>query len=101
MHLQGVDVRALIERLKQSAVPAQKIVHEARAKEITDLRNQADPLLAHGDPLDLVREAMTGSCYGGDTNNPMITYLAMTSRLLQFRHGGMLVQPHWGRHLVL
>jgi len=94
-HLQGVDVQAMMKCLKEAAVPAQQIVREVQDMEIAGLRDRADKLLTHNDPLELLKQAIVGSCYGGDPTNPMITYLAMTSRVLDFRRGGMLV------HLIL
>jgi hypothetical protein len=94
-HLQGADVPTLLETLRAGAVPAQHYLKQLHDKTVKELRWQAAPVLAAQDPLDLVRAALRGMGYGGDRDNPILVYLAATSRLLSMRPGNMPV------HLLL
>ncbi|MEJ5328751.1 MAG: hypothetical protein WHT07_01185 [Desulfobaccales bacterium] len=94
-HIEGQDVPALVERLKAEAVPAAVLVKEAQDTRIAALQQAAASVLAHPDPMDLVRQAVVATGYGGDPGPVLITYLALTSRLLAMRHGSMPV------HLLL
>jgi len=94
-HLAGQDIPALMERLKAQGTPAAVLVRERQEARLKELREAAAPVLAHPDPLELVREAVKNMGYGGDPGPVLITYLATTSRLLAMRPGAMPV------HLLL
>jgi hypothetical protein len=94
-HIQGEDIPALVERLKAQAIPAAALEKEAQDAQIKELRESAQPVLEAPDPLALVRQAIISQGYGGDVGQPIITYLAATSRLLAMRPGAMPV------HLLL
>ena len=63
--------------------------------DIDALEEQAAAVLAATDPLLLVEKQIRDLGYGGDTKAPLITYLAVNSRLLEMRAGSMPV------HLLL
>lgn len=88
-HIRGEDVPTFLERLKDAAVPAAQIYLAETAERRHDLKRQASAVLGSPDPLDLVRNAITGSGYGGDMAPPLIVYLCMTTRLLPQRRGSM------------
>jgi hypothetical protein len=94
-HVKGIDVQALVERLKAQAVPASNIIKAQTDKHLAELRAAARPVLAAPDPLQEVRRALVGMGFGGDPTPALITYLAATSRLLAMRPGAMPV------HLLL
>ncbi|MBW1954078.1 MAG: hypothetical protein JRI66_13565, partial [Deltaproteobacteria bacterium] len=90
-HLAGRNIPALVNHLKAQAIPAAVLVKERQEARLKELREAAAPVLEHPDPLALVREAVKGTGYGGDTKPVLITYLAITSRLLAMRPGAMPV----------
>ena len=94
-HLQGVDLAAKIEALKAGAVPAQDIIRLQADQRAAELHERAASVLASPDPLELVKEAIRASGYGGEMGNALVVYLAATSRLLAMRQGTMPV------HLLL
>lgn len=94
-HLKGEDVPALLDKLKAAAIPAETLRQTELAAKLNELEKAAEPVLLTPDPLALVRHAFLSQGYGGDVGQPIITYLAATSRLLAMRQGAMPV------HLLL
>jgi CHC2 zinc finger len=94
-HLQGQDVLALVEKLKAQAVPAADLVRAQQDSRVKELREEAQPVLAHPDPLEMICKQVETLGYGGDPAPVVIVYLAITSRLLAMRPGAMPV------HLLL
>lgn len=94
-HLGGQDVPSLLKRLKAQAIPAATLVKKHQDARIRELKELARPVLEHPDPLALVEQAIRLSGYGGDLTPALITYLAITSRVLNMRSGSMPV------HLLL
>lgn len=93
--LNGENLSALVERLRTSAVSMAEVFEQRRQESLAELREKAAPVLALGDPLPLVRQALKELGYGGDLKPALITYLAVTTRLLNVRSGTMLA------HLLL
>lgn len=94
-HLKDENIPALMERLKAAAIPAETLRQAERAAKLQELEKVAQPVLSARDPLELLRGAILSQGYGGDVGQPIIAYLAATSRLLAMRPGAMLV------HLLL
>jgi hypothetical protein len=94
-HVKGVDVPTLVERLKAQAIPAASIIKEQADKRLAELKEAARPVLVADDPLQEVRRALRTLGFGGDLTPALITYLAVTSRLLAMRSGALPV------HLLL
>ena len=94
-HVKGEDVPGLVERLKAQAIPAASIIKVQADKRLAELQEAARPVLAAADPLELVHQAIISQGYGGDVRQPVLVYLAATSRLLKMRPGAMPV------HLLL
>ena len=94
-HVRGLDPPMLIEGLKAKAILAEQVRREITDKEVGELRRRAAPILGSPDPLKVIQRAISASGYGGDNKLPFIIYIAMTSRVLHLRDGGMLV------HLLL
>ena len=94
-HLQGADVAALIDRLRVIAATAQDNMRLQEAEHIAELRERAESVLDSADPTKVIEDAIGASGYGGDQGNPLVVYLAATSRLLVMRQGQMPV------HLLL
>jgi hypothetical protein len=95
VHIKGEDIPALVERLKAQAIPAASIIKDQADKRLAELQEAARPVLAAADPLELVHQAIISQGYGGDVGQPVLVYLAATSRLLAMRPGAMPV------HLLL
>jgi len=94
-HLKREDVPALLDKLKAAAIPAEALRQAERAAKLKELEKAAEAVLLAPDPLALVRHAILLQGYGGDVGQPIIVYLAATSRLLAMRTGAMPV------HLLL
>lgn len=94
-HLKGEDVPNLLNKLKSAAIPAETLRQTERVAKLQELEKAAHSVLSALDPLELVRGAIVSQGYGGDVGQPLITYLAATSRLLAMRPGAMPV------HLLL
>lgn len=86
-HLKGFNVRDFIDRLKDKAVPTERLRRQAAQGRLRDLRDQAKTVLDSDDPLELIRVGFRDLGYGGDVRLPELVYLAATSRLLKLRHG--------------
>jgi hypothetical protein len=106
-HCQGQDVRALIEQLKRQAVPGEQIVREAADAKLVAVRASARAVLDEDDPLVRIVGAIQALGYGGAIGPAIITYLALTSRVLAMRPGTMPVhlllvgQPSAGKSYTL
>jgi hypothetical protein len=94
-HLQGLDVAAKVEELKANAIPVQDILRLQANQRAAELQARATSVLASPDPVEVVKDAIRASGYGGDLRNALVVYLAATSRLLAMRQGAMPV------HLLL
>lgn len=94
-HIAGRDVVALLEQLRASAVPFDRIQARRRDSRLVELEAAARPLLCCPDPVALIREALIAQGYGGDLAAPLLVYLATTGRVLAMRPGAMPV------HLLL
>jgi hypothetical protein len=94
-HLQGYDLARFVEDLKSKAIPAQRLVEGRDSAAIASLQNLASPVLQSVDPIAQVEQAIRALGYGGDIKPALITYLAVTSRLLRMRPNSMPV------HLLL
>lgn len=57
-HLAGVDIPALVEKLKAQAVPAAEIIKTQADKRLAELQEKARPVLEAVDPLSLVSQAL-------------------------------------------
>jgi hypothetical protein len=94
-HIQGCDLPQLLEDLKSRAIPAQNLIHGRDDAAIVVLQELARPILESVDPLAQAEQAIRALGYGGDIKPALITYLAVTSRLLKIRQNSMPV------HLLL
>ena len=92
-HIQGLDVPTWLASLP--TLDGQALLARTTDSESKRLYLEAKNVIEAADPLVLVEEAIRTLGYGGDIKPPLITYLAMTSRLLEMRTGGMPV------HLLL
>lgn len=90
-HIQGHDVPALIEELKVKAESGQALKARQDNESLAQLYHEAKAVIEAEDPLELVKDAIRGQGYGGDLKPAVITYLAVTSRLLAMRDGAMPV----------
>jgi hypothetical protein len=87
-HLKGMEVATMVETLKADAILAQDVLRLQANERASELRERATSVLALPDPLDAVEQAIA-TRYGGDTHNPLLVYLAATTRLLFMRPGAM------------
>lgn len=88
-HVRGDDVVALLKRLKAGARPARELLEERADRRRREMYEAATSVLAHPDPIELVKAEIHAQGYGGDLGAPMLGYLAATSRILKPRHGSM------------
>jgi len=88
-HCQGQDVAVLVARLRETATPVADVFACERQDRLAVLKRAAAPVLDEPDPIPLVERAIRALGYGGDVKPPLITYLALTSRLLSQRAGTM------------
>jgi hypothetical protein len=77
------------------AVPARELLQNQANGVLGKLQAEASAVLTAPDPVEMVRREIRRLGYGGDLKPPMITYLALTSRVLAMRDGAMPV------HLLL
>ncbi len=94
-HIRGIDVPSWLEELKSKAESGQELKARYTNEQLRRRFQEARTVIEADDPLELVKDAIRGLGYGGDTKPAVITYLAMTSRLLEMRPGAMPV------HLLL
>ena len=88
-HVRGDDVAALIGRLRRDAPLVADVLDKERQARLTDLRRGAASVLDEPDPLPLIERGIRALGYGGDIKPPLVTYLAVTTRLLGQRAGTM------------
>jgi hypothetical protein len=94
-HIQGVDIPSWIEELKAQAKSGQELKAQCTTVQLQQLYQEARAVIEAEDPLGVIEDAIRISGYGGDIKPALITYLAVTSRLLEMRTGAMPV------HLLL
>ncbi len=94
-HLQGRDIFDLLEPSVDQAVPGGEFLQDQADSVLGKLQADAAAVLAAPDPVEVVRQEIRRLGYGGDLKPPLITYLALTSRVLAMRTGAMPV------HLLL
>ena len=90
-HCRGVDVLSLMDELKATSMPVSVVLQAGKVRRIEVAREAARTTLEAPDPLALVTRAVGEMGYGGDPTPVLITYLALTSRLLAMREGSMPV----------
>jgi hypothetical protein len=90
-HIQGHDVPALLEELKAKAESGQELRARCDNERLEQLYTEAKAVIEAEDPLELVKDEIRSSGYGGDIRPAQIVYLAGTSRLLAMRDGAMPV----------
>ncbi|MFZ5448946.1 MAG: hypothetical protein ACOZFS_09960 [Thermodesulfobacteriota bacterium] len=106
-HLQGKDIYNLVEQNADVAVSAKDYQQKHAHLVIKRHEHEAASVITAADPVQLVREAIQSLGYGGDLKPPLITYLALTSRVLAMRPGTMPVhllllgQPSSGKSYCL
>jgi len=88
-HIQGQDVPALLDELKAKAESGQALKTRYDNERLAQFYNEAQAVIEAEDPLEVVKDAIRGQGYGGDLKPAVITYLAVTSRLLLMRAGAM------------
>ncbi len=88
-YLRGEDIVGLLARLRAQSSPATGMLPEAAIAQLDEVYQQAAPVLASRDPLQLITQALVDLGYGGDLRPPTICYLAATSRLLRLRPGAL------------
>jgi len=88
-HVRGDDVLALVTRLRRDAVSVADVLDQERHVRLAALRLRAAPVLDAADPMPLIERGIRALGYGGDIKPPLITYLAVTTRLLGQRAGTM------------
>ena len=94
-HVQGVDIPTWLEGLKSNAESGQALKAQYTNEQAQRLYHEAKAIIEAEDPLELVKTAIRDLGYGGDTKPAVITYLSMTSRIIEMRDGAMPV------HLLL
>jgi len=94
-HVQGASIPALLAELKAKAEYGEVLRLQYTNEQLQRLYHEAKAVIETDDPLELVKGAIRGLGYGGDIKPAVITYLAVTSRLLEMRPGTMPV------HLLL
>jgi hypothetical protein len=106
-HLQGLDLFDLLGQCANQAVSAHEFRQNQANKQLGRLRKEAASVFSAADPVQVIREGIRSMGYGGDLNPPLITYLALTSRVLAMRPGAMPVhllllgQPSAGKSYCL
>ena len=93
--IQGFDVPSWLEELKGKAESGQALETRYTDEKLRQLYQGAESVIKADDPLTIIEDAIRGLGYGGDIAPALITYLSMTSRLLEMRDGSMPV------HLLL
>jgi len=89
-HAVGADILHLLDGSKALATPMSEYSRNNSAATLAELEADAKPLLIARDPLTDVRAAIEALGYGGDVRTAMVVYLAVTTRVLLQRRGGML-----------
>ena len=94
-HIQGLDIPSWLDGLKDKAESGQELKAQYTSEQLQRLYQEAKAVIEATDPLKVIGDAIRGLGYGGDIKPALITYLAVTSRLLEMRRGAMPV------HLLL
>ena len=94
-HVQGISVPSWLEELKAKAESGQELKNQYTNEQLRQFYQEAKAVIEATDPLEMIKNAIRGLGYGGDIKPALITYLAVTSRLLEMRPGAMPV------HLLL
>jgi len=94
-HVQGCNVPSWLEELKAKAESGQELKAQYTNEQLQRLYQEARAVIEANDPLEVIKSTIRGLGYGGDIKPAIITYLAVTSRLLEMRPGAMPV------HLLL
>ncbi len=94
-HIQGLDIPSWLEQLKAKAESGQELKTQYNNEQLQQLYQEAKAVIEATDPLKVIEKTIRGLGYGGGIKPALITYLAMTSRLLEMRPGAMPV------HLLL
>ncbi|MFC1928645.1 hypothetical protein ACFLXK_03450 [Chloroflexota bacterium] len=94
-HVRRFNVPSWLEELKANAKSGQELKAQYTNKQLSQLYQEAKVVIEATDPLKTIENAIRGLGYGGDIKPALITYLAVTSRLLEMRPGAMPV------HLLL
>ncbi len=94
-HIQGLDIPSWLEDLKAKAEEGRDLKAQYTSEQLQRLYQEAKAVVEANDPLEVIRNAIRELGYGGDIRPALITYLAITSRLLEMRPGAMPV------HLLL
>ena len=92
-HIQGLDVPTWLASLP--TLDGQALQARTTDSESKRLYLEAKNVIEAADPLALIEQAIRALGFGGDIRPAMITYLSMTSRLLEMQRGSMPV------HLLL
>ncbi len=94
-HIRGHDIPSWLEGLKAKAESGQELKDQYTNEQLQQLYPEAKAVIEASDPLKVIEDAIRGLGYGGDIKPALITYFAVTSRLLEMRPGAMPV------HLLL
>jgi len=94
-HIQEFSVPSWLEELKGKAESGQELKAQFTGEQLQQLYQEAKTVIEASDPMKVIENAIRGLGYGGDIKPALITYLAVTSRLLEMRTGAMPV------HLLL
>jgi hypothetical protein len=94
-HLQGLDIPSWLEDMKTKAESGRELKAQYTNEQLQQLYQEARAVIEANDPLEVIKNAIRELGYGGDIKPAVITYLAVTSRLLEMRTGAMPV------HLLL
>lgn len=94
-HIRGHDIPSWLEGLKARAESGQELKDQHTNEQLQQLYQEAKVVIEASDPLKVIENAIRGLGYGGDIKPALITYFAVTSRLLEMRPGAMPV------HLLL
>jgi hypothetical protein len=94
-HVQGINIPSWLEGLKVKAESGRELKAQYTNEQLQRLYQEAKAVIEATDPLMVIGDAIRELGYGGDIKPALITYLAVTSRLLEMRSGAMPV------HLLL
>ena len=94
LHLQGRDqFKPAWAKILRQAIPWNDLESAERQQEAQEVYQQAKELLKDPKLLERVGKVMQEFGYAGDTNPPLLVYLALTSRLLNRPINLSLVAP--------
>ena len=93
--VRGINLFDILSESEKNFLSADEFLQTRANSLVAQIEKEAAPVLKASDPVELVRQEIRRLGYGGDLKPPLITYLAVTSRLLAMRPGAMPV------HLLL